>query len=121
MALLLITADRAHDVLPSAAEATAAPAAAAPPLTANTEAAWGNPLDDLFGAALPQAAASTAGAMVTPEVPASPQAPAQHPPAVAAAVAARLFDRPSHLLRPAPALARDFLVGLSRRAAAAGG
>lgn len=123
-ALLVVTADRAHDVLPSIA--ADAPVIANPKpqtLTQNAAAAAGrtapprrNALEEAFGAPPPQrvgGAAGNAGSSAQP----GPTVQGARP----ADVAARLFDRPSHLLRPTPDLAREFLMGLSRPAAAAGG
>ncbi len=117
-ALLVVAADRAHDALPSAAE----PSAADAPVVANAAAAGPtapphrNAFEEAFGAPPPQrraAAAGNAGSGAQPAGMVQGARPAD--------VAARLFDRPSHLLRPAPDLAREFLMGLSRPAATAGG
>lgn len=117
-ALLAVTAGRAHETLPIPGAVDGQLSEAPQPLLTPPKQPRPNALEAAFGgmvvgaapSAQPSAAAASGAA----------QAPALQPDhaAIAVAVGKRLFDAPSHLLRPAPELARDFLRGLLQQAAA---
>lgn len=107
-ALLAMTADRAHEVVPAPGQNMQPPALAdaAPPvlLAPEPKQARLDPLEAAFGAL----------AVAPPTLEQQQQPPMRDHAAIAEAVGKRLFDAPSHLLRPAPELAREFLRGLLR-------
>ena len=110
-----MTADRAHEVVPAPGADKQPPALAdaAPPALSAPEPkqARPDPLEAAFGAL---AVAPLPNLEQQQHQHAQAQPPMRDHAAIAEAVGKRLFDAPSHLLRPAPELAREFLRGLLR-------